>query len=84
MTQITIRGIDPDIEEEIRKKARESGKSLNRVVLELLQKNADLEKKQLPKADSLKRLAGGWNKADASQFMKSIKIFEQIDEAMWK
>ncbi|MFC1531808.1 hypothetical protein ACFL7M_00355 [Thermodesulfobacteriota bacterium] len=84
MAQITIRGIDPDIEEEIRKKALESGKSLNRVILDLLQKNADLKKRQLPKADSLKRLAGGWNKEDASQFIESMKIFEQIDKETWK
>lgn len=84
MTQITIRGIDPDIDKEIRKKALESGNSLNRVVLDLLRKNADPRKKQLPKADSLKRLAGGWKKSEASRFMESMKIFEQIDEAVWK
>lgn len=37
MAQITIRGIDPDIEKEIRKKAMESGQSLNRVVLDIIQ-----------------------------------------------
>lgn len=84
MTQITIRGIDPEIDKEIRKRALQSGKSLNRVVLDLLQKNADKEKKKLPRAASLKRLAGGWNREDGEEFMESIKIFEQIDEAMWK
>ncbi len=84
MAQITLRGIDPDIEKKIRKKALESGKSLNRVVLDLLQKNTAPKKKQLPKAHTLKRLAGGWKEEDGSQIMKSIKIFEQIDGDMWK
>ena len=84
MTQITIRGIDPDMDKEKRKRALKSGKSLNRVVLELLRKNADQEKKKMPRAASLRKLAGGWKKEDAAQFMESMKIFEQIDEAMWK
>ena len=84
MTQITIRGIDPDMDKEIRKRALKSGKSLNRVVLELLRKNADQEKKKMPRAASLRKLAGGWKKEDAAQFTESMKIFEQIDEAMWK
>lgn len=84
MTQITLRGLDPQIEEEIRKKARGSGKSLNRVVLDMLQKSADSEENKSARAASLKRLAGGWNKEEASAFNESIKLCEQIDEAMWK
>jgi len=41
MTQITLRGLSPRIEEEIRRKAKKSGKSLNRVVLDILQESAD-------------------------------------------
>ena len=36
MTQITLRGVDPEIEYKIRKMARESGKSLNRVILDII------------------------------------------------
>lgn len=84
MTQITLRGLDPQIEREIRKKARGSGKSLNRIVQEMLEKSADSEKKKSPKASSLRGLAGGWNKEEASEFFDSIKLCEQIDEDMWK
>ena len=54
MTQITLRDLDPRIEEEIRKKARESGKSLNRVVLDMIEKSKDSEQNKLPRADSLR------------------------------
>ncbi len=84
MTQITIRGIDPRIEEEIRKTARGSGKSLNRVILDMLQNRSDSVKNALPKGASLERLAGGWSEEDASEFSKSIKPCEQIDKAMWE
>ena len=84
MTQITLRGLEPHLEDEIRKKARKSGKSLSRVVADMLRKSSESEKQRLPKASSLKRLAGGWDKNEASEFYESIKMCEQIDEAMWK
>jgi len=37
-----------------------------------------------PRADSLKELAGGWSRKDASDFELSIKSCEQIDEDMWQ
>ena len=42
------------------------------------------KKKRFHNGNSLKALAGGWHKKDDSQFLDSIKIFEQIDEDMWK
>jgi len=82
MSQITIRRIDPDIEREIRRIAKRSGKSINRVVLDIIYKSAGLGKKT--PAYSLKELAGGWSEKDALDFFESIKSSEQIDEEMWK
>ncbi|MBW2205471.1 MAG: hypothetical protein JRG79_01060 [Deltaproteobacteria bacterium] len=85
MTQITLRGIDPKIDEKIRKKKKKSGKSLNRVVLDIIYKHSGLNKKdKRPPADSLRKLAGGWKEKDASVFLDSIKSCEQIDEDRWK
>jgi hypothetical protein len=84
MTQITLRGIDPEIEREIRRIAKKSGKSLSRVVLDMIDRSTGLNKKGMkPAADSLRKLAGGWSEKDAMEFLKSIKLFEQIDEEMW-
>ena len=76
MSQISIRGIDPKIEEEIRKQAREKGKSLNRVILDMLQKNMESKKKLKSRCNSLKNLAGGWETEEAAQFMESLNVFE--------
>lgn len=85
MVQITIRGMAPEIEQEIRKKAFESGKSLNHIILEMISRETGIkEKKKNPQTESLAKLAGGWSKKDADEFMKSIDAFEQIDEEMWK
>jgi len=83
MAQITLRGIDPEIERKIRLMARKSGKSLNRVVLDIIYQHTGLHKKERPPADSLRRLAGGWSEKDALEFLESIKSCEQIDEEMW-
>lgn len=82
MSQITLRGLDPEIERKLRRMANEKGKSLNRIVLEMINNSAGSKKK--PPADSLRKLAGGWTDREADQFNESIKICEQIDEALWR
>jgi plasmid stability protein len=85
MAQITLRGLDSELEKEVRKRARESGKSLNRVILDILQQAPGLGKgKKRAPADSLKQFAGGWSEEEASRFLDSIKSCEQLDEEMWQ
>lgn len=81
MNQITIRGIDPEIAHEIRRIAKESRKSINQVIKEIIHK--ELGRHQSP-ASSLKQLAGGWTQKEAEAFELSIKSCEQIDEDIWK
>lgn len=85
MAQITLRGIDPEVEKAIRRMSRQSGKSLNRIILDMIYKYTGFMggDRRLP-ADSLRKLAGGWSENDALEFMESIKSCEQIDEEMWK
>ena len=85
MSQITLRGIDPELEKKIRNIAREQGKSLNYTILEIVYKHYGFKKEnQKAPADSLRKLAGGWSEKDASDFLDSIKSCEQIDDEMWK
>ena len=85
MSQITLRGIDTETEKKIRREARKKGKSLNKVILEMIGQHGGQkkEKEELP-ANSLRKLAGGWSRKEADKFLESIKSCEQIDEAMWK
>ena len=84
MAQITLRGMDPEIEHEIRRMAKKRGQSLNRVILDMICQHAGIRKKdKKPLADSLRKLAGGWSEKDASEFLESIRSCEQIDEEMW-
>lgn len=84
MTQITIRGLDPAIEHKIRKIAKRNGKSLNRVILDMVYQSAEFKGSgKKPAAHSLKKLAGGWSEKEALEFAEFIKSSEQIDEDMW-
>jgi plasmid stability protein len=85
MRQITLRGLDPELERAIRSKAKETGKSLNRVVRELVAEGAGLGKgKKGHRGASLAALAGGWTEKDAREFRESVRIFEEIDDEIWK
>ena len=82
MRQITLRGMDPEVERTIRRMAKTTGKSLNRVILDMIHQYTGLSKKK-PPAESLGELAGGWSDKDAAEFLDSIKSCEQIDKEMW-
>ncbi len=84
MGQITLRGLDPELEREIRRRAKESGRSLNGVILDLLYQSAGYSKGEKRVKNTLVDLAGGWSEQEASEFMESIQSCEQIDEEMWK
>ena len=85
MSQITLRGLDAEMENKIRKMASNSGKSLNRVILDMIYQHTGFKKKgNRGPAESLRKLAGGWNQKDAVSFHEAIKSSEQIDEDMWK
>ena len=85
MKQITVRGIAPDLEKQIRRKAKATGKSLNKVMLELIGGSAGPEKRgKKPAGASLAELAGGWSEKEAREFEESVRVFEEIDQATWK
>lgn len=85
MAQITLRGMEQEVEQEIRRLARERGLSLSRTVLDIVCEYTGLKKgKKRPAAHSLKKLAGGWTEKDAAEFLESIRSCEQIDEEVWK
>jgi phosphopantetheinyl transferase (holo-ACP synthase) len=77
MRQITIRGIEPEIEQKIRQIAKNTHQFINQVIKEIIQSEFIKEK---PPLSSLKLLAGGWTRKEASEFSLSIKSCEQIDE----
>ena len=85
ITQITIRISDPEIEKTLRRKAKESGKSLNKVVLELIGESSGTGGgKKKPAGEFLREFAGTMTDQEAAELEEAVRIFEEIDEEMWK
>ena len=83
MNQITLRDIPSEVEHLIRNVAHKKGQSINKTILEFLQKGLGLSGGGKKKRD-LSSLAGTWSDRDLTEFNENTKMFEQIDDEMWK
>jgi hypothetical protein len=85
MKTITIRRIDPGLDRAIKSRAKQKNLSVNQWVLETLKKVTGMGKEPVfKKHTDLDALAGGWSKEEAKTFQKNTRIFERIDEDIWK
>lgn len=83
MRQLTVRGIEPEIEQKIRRIAKKNGKSINQVIKEIIEEKFKDQGQKTP-ASSLRQLAGGWSCEEAADFERAIQSCEQIDAEMWR
>ena len=83
MSQITLRKIPENIEKQIRALSKKSNSSLNSTIIELLEKALGTGRKTRNKRD-LSKLVGTWNREQAKEFEENTRIFEQIDEEIWR
>ena len=86
LKELTLRGLDPEIEQRIRDLARRDNISLNQAAISLLRKGAGLSSRahQHVVGDGLDRFFGIWTKEEADHFDEFIKDFEQIDASFWQ
>ncbi len=87
MTQITIHGLDAELEEVIRNLAERDGTSLSHAACELLRIGAGLVKptwERLSVGSSLDQYIGSWTSDEADEFDASVREFETIDETSWQ
>jgi hypothetical protein len=82
---LSLRGIDGELAEKLRKAAEKTGGSLNKTVLEILRKSLGLSSERREKVfHDLDDLAGTWSDEDWKKFKKATKHFEGIDKDLWK
>lgn len=79
--QYTLRNIPRALDAEIRRRAREERKSMNRALLDALARGVGLEGEALRQRD-LGDIAGTWKKDPA--FDRAMAEQDQVDEALWK
>jgi hypothetical protein len=84
--QLTLRGLDPRVQREIRELARRERISLNKAALRLLGKGAGIAPTDHADriGDSLDHLIGTWSEKDSRELLESIQSCEQIDADLWQ
>jgi plasmid stability protein len=79
--QYTIRNVPDNLDEALRRAAREQGKSLNEMAIEALARGAGVTGERSRQRD-LNDIAGTWRKDPA--FDSALEAQDNIDEEMWK
>jgi len=86
LKQLTVRGFDKPLERRLRDEARAEGSSLNRAALKLMRRGAGLD--QAARAQgvgaSLDHLIGTWTAEDARAMRDAVRVFERVDEDLWR
>lgn len=78
--QYTVRSLSPQLDRALRQKSRETGKSLNEVVLETLQKGVGLSDQPIEYHD-LDALIGTWK--EDPEFDAVLQAQDQVDPNLW-
>jgi plasmid stability protein len=78
--QYTIRNIPEHLDAALRSSARASGKSLNEIAIEALERGAGISGAPRRQRD-LSDIAGTWQ--EDPEFDRAIADQDKIDEAMW-
>ncbi len=83
MSQITLRQLPPMLEKQLRTLAKETGTSLNKVVISLLKKELGLTEDGDRKRN-LTALCGTWTAEEEAEFELNTSMFTAIDQEIWE
>jgi len=83
MKSISVHGIDKEIEQKIGERAKSEGKSVNRIVKELIAKALGMGEKPPDNRAMFEDLSGVWTEAVEREFLDSIADLETTDEEDW-
>ncbi len=85
MKAITLRGIDQETSEKLKKAASRQGKSTNRLILDIIKKELglDKEKKYSRKYSDLDDLFGRWSEEEFRKINDKISRERRIDPELW-
>ena len=78
--QYTIRNIPPHLDRAIKARAKQLGKSVNRVAIEALAQSFG----QPVRYRTLRGMPGAWSGRQATQFDRFLEEHRKIDKELWK
>lgn len=85
MKAMTIRGLEPETVEILKKKAKVQGKSVNQLVVEIIKNYLGIDrKKYLKEYSDLDHLFGSWSEAEYQRFQEKLAEVRRIDRELWQ
>jgi ferritin-like protein len=84
MKSISVHGIDEEMEKAIEERAKSEGKSVNKIVKELIAKALGIGDKPPDNRVEFAELCGVWTETEASEFMKLMADIEVVDAKDWR
>ena len=86
MKSISLRGIEREVSEKLKRVAQINGKSVNQYILDLIRQNLGMhrEKKYTKTYDDLDHLFGRWTDSEFEAMEKSIDSQRKIDTDLWE
>jgi hypothetical protein len=86
MKVITIRGIEPEVSEGLKKLSAKQGKSINQLTIEIIKESLGLakEKKYTREYNDLDDLFGRWHEDEFKEINAKITKERQIDQELWQ
>jgi len=86
MKVITIRGVDPDLSRNLKRAAKDKGKSVNQFILGILKENFGLQKKKKYTVlhHDLDHLFGRWPENEFDYIQNKIDNERKIDSELWE
>jgi ferritin-like protein len=84
MKSISVHGVDTETEKTIKERAKNEGKSVNKVMKELVAQSLGLTGRPPDNRAEFADLCGVWTEKQASEFMELIADFEVVDAKDWR
>ena len=88
MSQITLRGFDQELEQQIRQLAEQEHTSLNKAALKLVRRGANLERGAGAGTEvignQLNNFIGSWDNDQSRDFDQAVAVFQTVDAELWQ
>jgi hypothetical protein len=86
LKQLTVRGLDEDLDQALKREAEEQGLSVNRFVVRVLREAVGLYLNPVDTREfhDLDHLAGTWSETDAEELDNALDEQRQIDKSLWQ
>ncbi|MCB9768403.1 MAG: antitoxin [Candidatus Omnitrophica bacterium] len=86
MGSLSVRGVDQELADLLKRRAKESDKSVNQLVVEILRRSVGLEKeKKFTQIHTdLDSFFGTWSEKEFEEIQGKIDSERRVDDELWK